>query len=260
MEPFSGLSPEGVLVLSRDFRVGRLDTEGAAVGLGFSGADFLLLAGVFFSVVCFSVFFFNEDVVLEVSLFKFLLLILMAGESVFASSAFFVVVDCFLSDDFAFSVAGESVLASSAFLAVFDCFLSDDFGFSVDSFSFATTSFLAESVFSWLTASRLVGGFATAAVDLLTFFVGFSVTLFPSPELRSFLRTGGLLSKGSIPLRLPRMEPLVTSVRDLRVITLVLMISFLAVLRVRGCSTLAALWDLAIDLAEAGGRTIERSR
>lgn len=107
------------------------------------------------------------------------------------------------------------------------------------------------------------GGFATAGVVLLSFFVDFSGILLPSPELRSFLRTGGLLSKGSIPVRLPRLDPLippVMSVRDFRVITFVLMISFRAVLRVRGCSTLAALCDLAIDFAEAAGRTIERSR
>lgn len=120
VEPFSGLSLEGVLDLSEDFRVVRLEAEGTAVGLGFSGADFLLWAGVFFSTVCFSLFFFDEDVTLLSSLFKFLLLVL---------------------------VAGESVLASSAFLAVFVCFLVTDLGFSADSFSLAASLF-AEAGFS----------------------------------------------------------------------------------------------------------------
>lgn len=114
VEPFSGLSLEGVLDLSEDFRVVRLEAEGTAVGLGFSGADFLLLAGVFFSTACFSLFFFDEDVTLLSSLFKFLLLVLMAGESVLASSAFLAVFVCFLVVDLDFS-AGSFSLAASLF-------------------------------------------------------------------------------------------------------------------------------------------------
>lgn len=78
----------------------------------------------FFSAVRFVVSFLEDDTATagESFLLRFLLLILNAGESVFASSDFFV--------------------------AVVGCFLFEDFGFSVESFDLFAVSFLAESVFS----------------------------------------------------------------------------------------------------------------
>lgn len=110
----------GLLSFSNDLRVVR---EGRGVGLAevvFSEADF---SADFFSAVRFVVSFLDDPTAGESSLFRFLLLILNAGESVFASSAFFVaVVGCFLFEDLA--------------------------AFSADSLAFLAASFLAESDFS----------------------------------------------------------------------------------------------------------------
>lgn len=67
-------------------------------------------------MICFSILFFVEEVLVASSLFKFLLLVLMAGESVLVSSAFLAILETLLLIDFVFSAVFFS-LVDSAFFA-----------------------------------------------------------------------------------------------------------------------------------------------
>lgn len=109
----------GLLFFSNDVRVDR-DCKGDGLDeVVFSESDF---GAAFFSIVRFALSFLVDTTTAgESDLLRFRLLILNAGESVFASSAFFV--------------------------AVVDCFL-EDLGFSAELFDLLAGSFLAESVFS----------------------------------------------------------------------------------------------------------------
>lgn len=199
----------GLLSFSNVLRDAR---EGTGVGLEETvGVDF---SANFFSVVRFVSFFLDDETVGVSFLLRFLLLILNAGESEFASSAFFV--------------------------AVVVCFLLEDFCFSVEPFNLLADSFLAESAVSRSNTSLrevlVVEVDATGSSSF--FFLDVSEVLPLSLEdVRVFLLGGGLFSSGSIPVRLPRLDPLLTlvmSVRDLLVITFALVTSLRAVFRVRG--------------------------
>lgn len=109
----------GLLSISNELRVVRVVRGVGLEAVVFFESDF---PAAFFSVDRFAVSVLDVTMAGESSLFRFLLLVLNAGESVFSVSAFFV--------------------------AVVACFLFVDLAFSADTFALLAASFLAESVFS----------------------------------------------------------------------------------------------------------------